>query len=298
VKIGNNRDIKNKESRGTLQIKGVIPMSQDPYTDYTNQPQGPHQYGPQQSQYETSQGPYTTPPPYGYEQQEQSYGYGQQQSYGNPPPSQATPLPLEQAIKELPSQYRKVLTQPSANTFAQEMGKASWNVVWAQLIGYAVISAILSYITSLIMPNPFNTLGPTTLNPIMSQLIHWGLTLGLTPLIILSFFIGTGFRYLIAKAFRGQGTFLAQSYTDLLFSVPVGILSALITRVPLLGGLVAFGVSVYAIVLRIFSIMAVHRLSGGKATAVVLIPLAAVILLVLLLVVGLIFTLLAAGAIH
>jgi len=27
-------------------------------------------------------------------------------------------------------QYRKVLTQLSANTFAQEMGKASLNIVW------------------------------------------------------------------------------------------------------------------------------------------------------------------------
>jgi len=85
------------------------------------------------------------------------------------------------------------------------MGKASWNIVWAQLIGYAVVSAILSYLASLIMPNPFNTLGSTTLNPIMTQLIHWGLTLGLTPLIILSFFIGTGIRYLIAKAFTWAG---------------------------------------------------------------------------------------------
>ncbi|HEX3643548.1 MAG TPA: Yip1 family protein, partial [Ktedonobacteraceae bacterium] len=257
-------------------------MSQDPYTDYSNQPQNPYQHEPVQNPHETPQGPYTntTPPPYVYGQQQQNYvygqqqqnyeqqqqNYGQQQSYAYPPP-QATPLPLEQAIKELPNQYIKVLTKPSADTFAQEKGKASWNIVWAQLIGYAIISAILSYIASLIMPNPFNTLGPTTLNPIISQLIHWGLTLGLTPLIILSFFIGTGFRYLIAKAFRGQGTFLAQSYTDLLFSVPLGILSALVTRVPLLGGLVAFGAGIYTIILHIFSIMAVHRLSGGKATA-------------------------------
>ena len=73
---------------------------------------------------------------------------------------------------------------------------------------------------------------------------------------------------------------MAQSYTDLLFSVPLGILSALVTRVPLLGGLVAFGAGIYTIILHIFSIMAVHRLSGGKATAVVLIPAGVVLLLV------------------
>jgi hypothetical protein len=209
-------------------------MSQDPYTDYSNQPQNPYQHEPVQNPHETPQGPYTntTPPPYGYGQQQQNYvqgqqqqNYGQQQSYAYPPP-QATPLPLEQAIKELPNQYIKVLTKPSADTFAQEKGKASWNIVWAQLIGYALVSAILSYIVSLIIPNPFNTFGTTTPNPIMIQLIHWGFTLGLTPLIMISFFIGTGIRYLIAKAFHGQGTFLAQGYTDLLFSIPLGILRA------------------------------------------------------------------------
>ncbi|HWS82691.1 MAG TPA: YIP1 family protein [Ktedonobacteraceae bacterium] len=273
-------------------------MSQDPYTDHNNQPQNPYQYGTPQNPYQAPQGPYTTPPPYGHGQQQQSYEYGQQQqSYAYPPP-QATPLPLEQAIKDLPSQYIKVLTKPSADTFAQEMGKASWNIVWAQLIGYAVVSAILSYIVSLIMPNPFSTMGSTTSNPIMIQLIHWGFTLGLTPVIIISFFIGTGIRYLIAKAFRGQGTFLAQGYTDLLFSVPLSILSILVSWVPLLSGLVAFGVFVYGIVLRIFSIMAVHRLSGGKATAVVLLPIAVVILLIALLAVAIIAMIVAAGAIH
>lgn len=264
-------------------------MSQDPYTDYNNQPQHPYPYRIPQNQHEVQQGLYANPDSYSYGQQEQSYDYT---------PPQTVPLPLEQAIKELPRQYVKVLTKPSANTFAQEMGKASWNIVWAQLIGYAILTAILSYISSLIMPNPFSTIGTTTLNPVMIQLIHWGLTLRLTPLIILSFFIGTGIRYLIAKAFRGQGTFLAQGYTDLLFSVPLGILSALVSRVPLLGSVVAFGVSIYAIVLHIFSIMAVHRLSGGKATAVVLIPVAVGILLALVfvaIIIGLVF---AAGTIR
>jgi hypothetical protein len=175
------------------------------------------------------------------------------------------------------------------------MGKASWNIVWAQLIGYAILTAILSYISSLIMSNPFSTIGSTALNPVIIQLMHWGLTLGLTPLIILSFFTGTGIRYLIAKAFRGQGTFLAQGYTDLLFTVPLGILSALVSWVPLLGSVVAFGVSIYAIVLHIFSIMAVHRLSGGKATAVVLIPVAVGILLALIFVAIIIGLIVAAG---
>jgi hypothetical protein len=33
----------------------------------------------------------------------------------------ATPLPLGQAIRELPSQYIKVLTRPAVQTFAEEI---------------------------------------------------------------------------------------------------------------------------------------------------------------------------------
>jgi hypothetical protein len=260
-------------------------MSQDPYTGYSGQSQHSYPYGTQQNSYEAPLGSNATPAPYSYGQQEQSYDYA---------PPQAAPLPLEQAIKELPSQYLKVLTKPSVDTFAQEMGKANWNIVWVQLIGYALISAILSYITSLIMPNPFKIFDTTT-NPIVALLIHWGLTLGLTPLVFVSFFIGNGLLYLIAKAFRGQGTFLAQGYTDLLLSIPLGIVSALVSRAPLLGGLMVFGISIYTIVLRIFSIMAVHRLSGGKATAVVLLPVVVSILLLVVLVAIMMMMILAMG---
>lgn len=250
-------------------------MSQDPYS---NQQQNPYPYGTPQNPYQAPPGPYATPAPYGSGQQEQSYGYT---------PPQATPLPLEQAIKELPSQYIKVVTKPSAATFAQEIGKASWSILWVQLVASAVIAGILSYIRILIMPNAFGTSGTTTLNPIIAPLIQWGLTLGFMPLTIIGFFISTGILYLIAKAFRGQGTFLAQGYANLLFSVPLSIISGLAALVPILGFIVGFGIGIYSIVLNIFSIMAVHRLSGGKATAVVLLPVAIVFVLAIVLIIGL-----------
>jgi hypothetical protein len=260
-------------------------MSQDPYMGYRDQSQNVYPYGAQQNSYEAPSDPNATA--YGYGQQEQSYSYA---------PPQSAPLSLEQAIKELPSQYLKVLTKPSVETFTQEMGKANWNIVWVQLIGYALITAVLSYITSLIMPDPFRIFDTAT-NPIVALLIRWGFTLGLTPLVIASFFIGNGIFYLIAKAFRGQGTFLAQGYTDLLLSVPLGILSALVSRTPLLGGLIAFCISIYTIVLRIFSIMAVHRLSGRKATAVVLLPMVVSILLLVVFVVILVSMAAAVGGV-
>ena len=110
----------------------------------------------------------------------------------------------------------------------------------------------------------------------------------------LLFFIGAGIQYLLARAFRGQGAFLQQCYAVLLYQVPLGIISYVIGLVPILGGIVAFALAIYGIVLNVFAIMAVHRLSGGRATAVVLIPVAILVLFVLCLFVILVVILAAA----
>src|SRR5437588_11261297 len=65
--------------------------------------------------------------------------------------SLVTPLPLAQANRALPRQYFRVLTKPSVVTFAKEMGKASWNMGWVQLIGLCIMPALLDFLSSLIL---------------------------------------------------------------------------------------------------------------------------------------------------
>lgn len=260
-------------------------MSQDPTQNPYGgpPPQDPNQnpYGgpPPQNPYEAPPPNYGTPPGYGVPP-----GYGTAPGYGYNAPPSAEPLPLGEALRQLPSQYIRVLTKPSPTTLAMEMGKAAWDIVWLQLLISAVLSAILGYAGSLINPFRFTSLGTTSPSPIdpgTLQAITLGSSLGSVILVPLFFFIGVGILYLLAKAFGGTGTFLAQSYTFLLIGVPVGIVSGLLSLIPILGGLVAFGLSIYAIVLEVFAIMAVHRLSGGKATAVVLIPVGVIFLLLI-----------------
>ena len=239
-------------------------MSYDPNRDpnsghgnpsYGVPPQGPYSqpFGP------SLQSPYAVLP---YHQPDYSYVA---------PP--ATPLPLGEAIRQLPKQYIKVLTKPSAATFAEEQGKAAWNIVWVQLLALAVISAVLGYFASLtgssLIPT---TMGSTTMSPARHQAVAIIGSFGQIIGVPLGFFIGVGILYLIARAFGGQGTFLAQGYSYLLFDVPLGIITALLGLIPIFGGLVAIGVGIYALVLQIFSIMGVHRLGGGKATLVVFLP--------------------------
>ncbi len=252
---------------------------QDPYSGYGT-PQNP--YGTPQNPYGTPppQNPYGTPPPEnpyatppsGY----QSSGYGA--AYGIPP---ATPLPLGEALRQLPQQYIKVLTKPGAQTFAEEMGKADWGIVWVQLLIYAVIGAILSFLATLTNPRTVSTTtgSSSSISPATIQAITAGASLFTIILIPVGFFIGVGVIYLFAKMFGGEGSFLQQAYTTLLFSVPIGIITSLLGLIPIVGTIGGL-LGIYSIVLNIFSVMAVHRLSGGKATAAVLLPGAILLLLV------------------
>ena len=246
-------------------------MSQDPN-------QNPYQTPPPQ---DPNQNPYSSMPPvpgpYGVPPYGTAPGYG----YNVPP---VGPLPLGEALRQLPQQYMRVLTNPSPLTFAQEMGKASWDIVWVQLLIEAVLSALIGYLGILITPNRFSSLmtpGAPPMDPGILQAVNLGGSLGSIILVPLGFFLIMGIFYLLAKAFGGTGTFLAQCYTLLLIGVPMGIISGLVLLVPLLGALLILAVAVYQIVLEIFAFMAVHRLSGGKASAVVLIPIGAIFLLVI-----------------
>lgn len=51
-------------------------------------------------------------------------------------PGLQAPRPLSEEIKELPGHYIDVLTKPGVATFAAEMGKATWRMVWVQLLGW------------------------------------------------------------------------------------------------------------------------------------------------------------------
>jgi hypothetical protein len=250
----------------------------DPYSGYGT-PQNPYGTPPPQNPYGTpppQQSPYGTPPP--------QYGAPpyQQGGYGYVPPQQA-PRPVGQAIQELPNQYIKVVTKPSAQTFAEEMGKADWAMVWIQLLALAILGTIFGLIRGAIglVSNPFvNTGGGFNYN-VFTALTVSGSTFSFIAVPV-AFFIIVGIQYLLAKAFQGQGNFVTQGYSTLLYQVPITVVSYILGLIPIFGGIAGFALYIYSIVLNVFAIMAVHRLSGGKATAVVLIPVAVLFLLVLL----------------
>ena len=237
------------------------------------------------------------------------------QDYNNTPPSEykpafsgpdgsQAPLPLTSALRQLPHQYVRVLTKPSEESFEKELYKANWAISIVQLlimIVVGIIRIILGIIGSSLSHTAAGTYVTNSTSIGMSQQAFYRLlifpSIGAAVLeiivVLIVFFIGVSIQFLLAKAFSGYGMFLTQSYATLLYMVPISIISSalnLLRGIPVAGTIIVdlIGLLIlYSIVLNIFQIMATHHLSGGKATAVVL--LSHVISLVLLLFCSIVF---------
>jgi hypothetical protein len=205
--------------------------------------------------------------------------------YGAPPPPPMAPvLTIGQSIQELPQQYINVVMHPSDATFAAELPKADWPMVWVQLGFLVIASVMLGLIATAIASAVVHS--ATSTSSAAAAISAFAATATVTGaflnilLIPLFFFIGVGIQYVFANFFIGEGTFLAQAYTQLLFKVPLTIASTVIGAVlafnPIVGGLIGLAFFMYSVLLNIFQIKAVHGLTGGKAAAVVLIPYAVV----------------------
>jgi hypothetical protein len=192
-------------------------------------------------------------------------------------------------LRALPGQWRRVLTHPSVASFQAEQPRASWAMLWTMLIGYAILAALLGVIGAALTNSVQTFPGLSSQQAILVKGITTDASgLGVLISIPVGFFLGQGILFGLAKLFGGSGTFLDQGYLSLLYIVPLDLASTVLRFLPLLGGLIALAIAIYEIFLQIYVIQAAHRLSGGKATAVVLLPVAIAIVLIVLVILWLI----------
>jgi hypothetical protein len=180
------------------------------------------------------------------------------------PKQHTSTYPLSAALLKLPQHYFKALLKPSVGTFAQQKDIASWRLVWIQLLLWAVLDAALGVLVNLISP-------PSTSTTFL-QFFALATSYGLVVLVPVLFFLLMGIVYVLSRYIGGQGTFLEQCNTSLSIQAPLGILSKLLALIPGWGKILNSVLSLYGIVLQVVVIMAVHRLSRGKAIAAILIP--------------------------
>jgi len=227
--------------------------------------------------------PYGTPPPtgpsggpYGPNGPNGPYG-GPYGPSGAPPPTGGTYAytappgrPVPAGLGTIWQKWLNVTTRPSVASFSQELPTANWRDIWITLIGLGVLSAITGAISSLYTTQTYTipqANGTTTVIRIPAG-VSW-LTVITVPL---AFFVGVAILYVVAKIFRGRGTFLEQSYAQALYYVPIQGVIAILGLLPILGGLAALVLGIYEIVLSVFAIAASHKLTVGTSVIVVLLP--------------------------
>jgi hypothetical protein len=182
-------------------------------------------------------------------------------------------------------QYLQVLASPEPATFAAQQGKANWRSVWVQVLGWASLSALLAFVGQLISPGLLSIKGIPGLGlPVLQGQpgpieVAFGIFVGI-PLV---FLLWMGLLSILARAVGGQGTFLTQVSTTLLFQVPLGLLCSLLCLIPLCAGL-SLAILGYSLLLHVFMLMAVYRLDGSKATVVVFLPVLLIVVLLITLV--------------
>jgi hypothetical protein len=187
------------------------------------------------------------------------------------------PLPLSEAIRMLPRRYRFVLTKPGFEPFAAEVGLAEWKIIWFQLLSYTIVAALLGFLRTLLYPSQVSSTSSDSgvSSPAVLHALSLGSSLGLLLLIPLLFFGAMGLLYWLARAFGGHGIFIQQAYTTLLFLTPCGIAVSVLGIIPFVGSFLStfFGVVlfVYCVALQCFATPVVHQMTGGKATAAVII---------------------------
>jgi len=185
-----------------------------------------------------------------------------------------------------------VLTHPGEAAFAEEQTKPQANfttaIIWMVIAG--VVTGIAGWLS-------FNLFGgasgmmamveqmnlPPEVAEQARQMFASGVMGGAGFSAIIStplfFFIGAAIFYLIGRMLGGSGDLGRYSYLLASFQAPIGILSALLNVVPVVGACISTILALYSLVLTYFATKVGLNLSSGKAIAVILIP---VILLILL----------------
>lgn len=185
--------------------------------------------------------------------------------------------------------WRRVVLQPGEEVFQQEKTSPNANlqtaVIWMVIAG--VVAAIFGFIQGLTAAGSVNMIldqadlprdVAAQLRPLIGSMVGAG---GLAAIITvpLFFLIGAGIYHLLARVLGGEGDYGIFAYLLATFQAPITMASAILGIVPFLGGCLAFLLTIYSLVMTYFAIRVNYNLPGGRAIAVLIIPVAVLLLL-------------------
>lgn len=214
--------------------------------------------------------------------------------------AETRPRPLGAASIRLPLLWLKAIFTPSAQFFAAEGERASWGLVWIQILLLVLIPGVLAFLRSLDRSAAArDATNSEALGNLLSALTVSTTLVGIIVQILivpLLFFFGLTIEFLIARAFRGQGRLVWQGHAALLYQVPLAIVGSAISTLFLaihlpvalrlsLYPIISLALFIYSLFLNIVAIEGVHRLTRGRSTLVVVVTYAIFALIVILLLV-------------
>jgi hypothetical protein len=185
--------------------------------------------------------------------------------------------------------------QMTERFFKAEIPYANTEDTLLSVFVYTIAAVLFSMVTGFFQLQNIFTMLPPELSAVIPNLgmLILILLFGSVLLTPISFYIQVGVQYLGARIFGGTGLFKSQAYIQGLVQVPFTILGGLISLsflIPILGfvfGLIGFGISIFALIVNVRAIKAVHDLSTGRAVAAMIIPPIAVSLIFGCLIAGL-----------
>lgn len=254
-------------------------------------PPPPTDYGSSQGGYSPppAQGGYTPPPPGGGGYSPPPAGGGGYGNYGGtPPPGSAGAGGFSQSdLQSVFQSWINAATKPNVMTYESELGNATWAKV---LIGVGLV-ALVSFLVNLLFASAVNA----SLNPLFDQiqnqlkqqgrsgyvgnlrnLASGGGAFGALIGTFITFFLGAGWLYLMARLFGGQpSNFLTHTYTLSISYAPLRTLGAILSVIPCVGLIVL----VYQLYLSGLALQASHRMTAGRAQMAVWIPVVVLLML-------------------
>lgn len=173
----------------------------------------------------------------------------------NPPPASTFDL------NEWLTIWRKALTQPSAATF-EELERHPLVTMQNALIWDAIAGFIGGLLGGLIAAATQDAgVGSILIGAVGGALF------GVLGLLIYALIVNA-----ISKAQGGTGTFEIQVALLGTFIPPLLLISALLSQVPILGGIIGFALALYQMYLYIVATQAAQNITMGKAAIAVLLP--------------------------
>jgi Yip1 domain len=180
-------------------------------------------------------------------------------------------LPLR--LRRLPLESFKIVTKPGVHSIREAMDQASWLTIAVLLAVLLLLAGVVDYIFYLFRGFFRGSLFEAFRSFIAQPGIVWNV-------LALPFFmlVSVAVLHMMARLLGRQGAFLTILYTNLLFQVPLVLLTIIISAIPLEGEawlttaltLVLLVIQLYVAVLQVFALRAVYDLSQGRAVICVL----------------------------